>query len=103
MPEQSETLVWVCTRCDSKLSGNPRFCPRCGYTVYRPTWEPTEQPAPLPEHPAIDEAQFQREILGMWPPDVEQPARPRPRMTDGCGPEHTYRGTCAYAPTKEGA
>lgn len=21
----------------------------------------------------------------------------RPRMTDGCGPEHTYRGACEYA------
>lgn len=28
--------------------------------------------------------------------DVPEP-RPRPRMTDGCGPEHTYRGSCEYA------
>jgi hypothetical protein len=37
--EPKPTLVWQCTRCALKLTGNPRFCWGCGYTVYRPTWE----------------------------------------------------------------
>lgn len=33
MPE----IIWVCNRCNRALDGNPRLCPHCGYTVYRPT------------------------------------------------------------------
>jgi hypothetical protein len=47
-PKPSETLTWVCTRCAGKLSGNPRQCPACGYTVYKPTWGS----APVSEEPA---------------------------------------------------
>lgn len=32
--------IWQCTRCDNYLDGNPRLCPHCGYTVYRPTHGP---------------------------------------------------------------
>ena len=38
--ESRPSIVWQCTRCDLKLDGNPRFCWGCGWTVYRPTWEP---------------------------------------------------------------
>lgn len=39
-------VVWVCTRCNTTLRGNPRWCPECGYTVYRPTFpEPNDEPS----------------------------------------------------------
>lgn len=41
--ERKPELVWVCTRCNHALKGNPRFCPWCSYTVYRPTW-PKDKP-----------------------------------------------------------
>jgi superfamily II DNA or RNA helicase len=31
-------IIWVCTRCNTTLEGNPRLCPSCGYTVYGPTF-----------------------------------------------------------------
>lgn len=35
----ASVIVWVCNRCNHTLSGNPRLCPHCGYTIYRPTRE----------------------------------------------------------------
>lgn len=40
-------MVWHCARCNRKQPGNPRWCPWCGHTVYRP-----EYPEPVAtEHP----------------------------------------------------
>lgn len=33
----TSSVVWICNRCNHTLSGNPRLCPYCGYTVYRPS------------------------------------------------------------------
>lgn len=33
-------LAWQCTFCGLDLEGNPRMCPRCSYTVYRPVIAP---------------------------------------------------------------
>jgi predicted amidophosphoribosyltransferase len=27
---------WRCTRCGHEMRNNPRFCPRCAHTVYKP-------------------------------------------------------------------
>lgn len=29
-------VKWQCTFCDYELDGNPRWCPVCGCTIYRP-------------------------------------------------------------------
>lgn len=29
---------WECTRCTHKMRDNLRYCPSCGYTVYRPLY-----------------------------------------------------------------
>ncbi len=33
----SETR-WFCVRCGTEQPGNPRWCVRCGHTVYRPEY-----------------------------------------------------------------
>lgn len=38
MQEQSAPLTWYCTGCQQKVDGNPRQCPNCGHTIYRPVW-----------------------------------------------------------------
>lgn len=43
MSRERAVLVWVCTRCGTRQDGNPRWCWRCWYTVYRPTWEPASK------------------------------------------------------------
>lgn len=30
--------VWTCARCNRKLTGNPRWCPMCGHTVFHPDY-----------------------------------------------------------------
>lgn len=37
-PTVEQRIVWQCTKCELILSGNPRWCNRCGYTVYRPLY-----------------------------------------------------------------
>ena len=37
-PTVEQRIVWQCTKCDTILAGNPRFCGCCGYTVYRPLY-----------------------------------------------------------------
>jgi len=39
-PKSRTGIVWICTRCNRELAGNPRLCPHCGYTVYRPKEQP---------------------------------------------------------------
>lgn len=29
---------WFCVRCGQEQPGNPRWCVRCGHTVYRPVY-----------------------------------------------------------------
>lgn len=35
--ERTET-EWICVRCGTHQPGNPRWCVRCGHTVYRPVY-----------------------------------------------------------------
>lgn len=42
------TITWICNRCNRELSGNPRLCPHCGYTVYRPKSPAAERKADQP-------------------------------------------------------
>src|SRR5690348_12766270 len=37
-PTVEHQVVWQCTKCDTLLAGNPRYCTCCGYTVYRPLY-----------------------------------------------------------------
>jgi hypothetical protein len=60
-PTPDPPIVWVCTGCGHALDGNPRLCPYCGYTVYRPT-RPT--PEPVTETPGSTPAP-------VWPNDEE--------------------------------
>ncbi len=36
--DQRTETVWFCVRCGTKQPGNPRWCVRCGHTVYRPVY-----------------------------------------------------------------
>ena len=39
------SIVWQCVRCETVLPGNPRMCPVCDWTVYRPMPKDTPMPA----------------------------------------------------------
>lgn len=47
-------IVWQCIRCGLDLDSNPRVCPKCGYTVYRPV-------RTLDSAPLVDRRQCARE------------------------------------------
>lgn len=55
--------TWYCVRCGKKQPGNPRWCPWCGYTVYRPEYgdrddgneRGAQEPAPIPPEDACVE------------------------------------------------
>lgn len=49
MSERKTT--WVCVRCNHQLEGNPRWCPHCMHTVFKPIYpDPPKdtQAAPVP-------------------------------------------------------
>lgn len=59
----------------------PHWASRHANPAHHATWsddddrvitEQTQDLPPLPEHPAIREGQFQREVLGMWPAEQTQ-------------------------------